>query len=57
MEIFLAIGLTVSVSIIRCVIYKKGNTSKKLRYYNYSKYTIKHKKLGKSLSEQSKNNF
>lgn len=59
METLIIIGAGLTISVIRIVVFKKGRKSKdkKLVYYNYSKYIIKHKKMGQSLSEQSKITF
>lgn len=51
------LGTGLAVGIYRCSLYKKDNKATKVKYYNYSKYSIKHKKLNQSMSEQSKNLF
>jgi len=57
MEVVIIIGTGLSIGILRIFISKKSGKSKKLKYYNYSKYTLKHKRLGQSLNEQSKVKF
>ena len=57
MELLVVIGVGLSASMIRIYLSKRSGKSKKLRYYNYTKYTIRHKKIGQSLNEQSKTTF
>lgn len=58
MELMIVLGVGTTIGIVRIFISKRGgNSGKKLRYYNYSKYTVKHKKLNQSLNEQSKTTF
>jgi len=55
--LIVVIGIGTVISAIRIKMSKKSGKSKKLKYYNYSKYTIRHKKMGQSLNEQSKITF
>ena len=54
MDVLIIIGITIGASAIRIFIKKRSGNSEKLNYYNYSKYTIRHKKIGQSLNDQSK---
>lgn len=54
--VVVSVGLIVGT--YRCVKYKKnGGTSNKVRYYDYSKYIIRHKKNDISLSRRSKDSM
>lgn len=57
MEILIALipvvaGLAIGVVRIKCG--KSSGKSKKIKYYNYSKFEIKYKKIDEALSKQSK---
>jgi hypothetical protein len=56
MEILIAFipvvaGLAIGIVRIKC---NKSGKSKKIKYYNYSKFEIKYKKIDEALSKQSK---
>ena len=53
----LVLGIGTVVSTARIIISKRGKKSKKLVYFNYSKYTIRHKQMNESINLQSKNTF
>jgi hypothetical protein len=48
------VGIGLSVGIIRCLLLKNKKRSKKLKYYNYSKYAIKYKKINSNINQQTK---
>jgi len=53
----LVLGIGAVVSTVRIIISKQGKKSKKLVYFNYRKYAIRHKQMNEEINLQSKNRF
>jgi len=56
MEILIAlipVGAGLIIGIVR-IKYNKSGKSKKIKYYNYSKFEVRYKQIDEALSKQSK---